>query len=256
MPPLKLYDQRNGETIFMQKIDMHCHILPGIDDGPKTIEQAIKMLELASKDGITHILATPHFHYRKGNATPERIRGTVEELQGAANAVGIPIRVYPGNELYYTQELLELVKKEQVLTLADSDYVLLEFSIETEKRTIQNAVYEFRSAGFYPIIAHMERYSAFQKDPEFIENILEMGAYYQIDLGSFQGDAGWKMKRLSQRIMKEGMLHFVATDAHDLLKRRPEFGKWADWVTKRHGKEMLVQLLDKNPEMILKNIAI
>ena len=165
-------------------IDIHCHVLPEVDDGAKNIEQSLEMLRIAAKDGITDIIATPHFHYRRGHASPEEIRRKVQELNAASRKDGVNITVYPGNELYYTHELLEKVKAGEALTLADSDYVLLEFSPDVEKSKLQRAVYKFLGEGYYPIIAHMERYEAFRKDREFTYTIEEMGAYYQINAGS------------------------------------------------------------------------
>ena len=152
----------------MTWIDIHSHILPGVDDGAVDENEALNMLRIAAEDGISHIIATPHFHYKRGNASPEKIIEKAEKLQKIAQEEHIEITIHTGNELYYTQELLEKVKAGEALTLAGSDYALLEFSPETEKRKIQNAVYEFLSDGYYPIIAHMERYDVFVKTIEGI----------------------------------------------------------------------------------------
>ena len=240
----------------MKKIDIHCHILPEVDDGAKNIEQSLEMLRIAAKDGITDIIATPHFHYRRGHATPEEIRRKVQELNAAAKAEGINITVYPGNELYYTHELLEKVKAGEALTLADSDYVLLEFSPDVEKSKLQRAVYKFLGEGYYPIIAHMERYEAFRKDREFAYTIEEMGAYYQINAGSLMGSAGWNTKRFARTMLEQGMVKFIATDAHDTNKRYPGFGKAAEWIAKKYGEEDLWEYLRDNPQKIIENLGI
>ena len=240
----------------MKRIDIHCHILPGVDDGAKNIEQSLEMLKIAAEDGITAIIATPHFHYRRGHAKPEEVRGKVQELNAAAKAEGINITVYPGNELYYTHELLEKVKAGEALTMADSDYVLLEFFPDVEKSKIQRAVYKFLGEGYYPIIAHMERYEAFQKDRDFAYTIEEMGAYYQINAGSLMGSAGWGTKRFAKLMLEQGMVKFIATDAHDTEKRCPAFGKAAEWISKKYGEEDLKEYLQNNPRMILENLGI
>lgn len=244
------------EKAELRKIDIHCHILPGVDDGAKNIEQSLEMLKIAAKDGITDMIATPHFHYRRGHATPEEIRKNVQELNTAAKAEGIDMTIYPGNELYYTHELLDKVKAGEVLTLADSDYVLLEFSPDVEKSKIQRAVYKFLGEGYYPIIAHMERYEAFRKDRDFAYTIEEMGAYYQINAGSLMGSAGWNTKRFAKLMLEQGMVNFIATDAHDTDRRYPAYGKAAEWIRKKYGEKDLREYLCENPRMILENLGL
>lgn len=240
----------------MKKIDIHNHILPGLDDGAKDEEISLQMLRMAVEDGINHLIATPHFHYRRGHAAPEQIKSALTLMQEMADEEGIPIHLYAGNELYYTHDLLEIVKAKDALTLADSDYVLLEFSPETEQRKIQNAVYHFLSEGYYPIIAHMERYQAFYKQPDFAETILRMGAYYQVNAGSITGSAGWALKRFTRNMMKSGMIQFVATDAHDLQKRQPRLGAASAWIEKKLGESEMKDYLYENPLKILENKAL
>lgn len=237
-------------------IDIHSHILPELDDGAKNENISFEMLKIAAADGITNIIATPHFHYRRGHAVPEQIRAKVDQMQRRIDAEGIQIKLHVGNELYYTHELLETVKAGGALTLADSDYVLLEFSPDSERRRIQNAVYQFLSEGYYPIIAHMERYQAFQKHPEFIGVMADMGAYYQINAGSILGAAGWNTKRFAKTMLKSGMVQFIATDAHDLDNRCPSYGKAGDWLVKKFGESEAEEYFYKNPKMILENQAI
>ena len=240
----------------MKKIDIHSHILPGIDDGARDEGQSLEMLKLAAADGITDIIVTPHFHYRRGHAAPAQIREAALKMQQMINDTGLKINIHIGNELYYTHELLENVKAGDALTMAGSDYVLLEFSPETERRKIQNGVYQFLSEGYYPIIAHMERYQAFQKHPDFAAEVSEMGAYYQLNAGSLLGAAGWSTKRFAKAMLKSGMIRFVATDAHDMQKRVPAFGRAAEWIEKKYGESELTDYLYNNPQMILENKAL
>lgn len=240
----------------MDKIDIHSHILSGIDDGAESVEETLKMLKIAADDGVRQIIATPHFHYRRGHATPEQIRNKISEVQKLAEEAKIPVKLHAGNELYYTHELLETVKAGEALTMAGSDYVLLEFSPETERRRIQNAMYEFLCEGYYPVIAHMERYLAFQKHEDFAEAVLQMGACFQVNAGSLLGNAGWAVKRFAKEMVKNGNIHFIATDAHDADRRSPAFGKAAEWLLKKCGESALQECVYDNPMMILKNKAL
>lgn len=234
-------------------IDIHSHILPGIDDGAKDQKEALEMLKVAASDGIEEMIVTPHFHYRRGHATPEQIRSAVLELQYRMNEEKIPIKLHVGNKLHYSHDLLESVKAGDALTLADSDYVLLEFSPETEQKKIQNAVYQFLCEGYLPIIAHIERYQAFLKSDDFTVDVSDMGAYFQINAGSLSGDAGWRIKRFVRKMIRNGLIQFVATDAHDLMKRPAQFGNAAKWIEKKTGESSLQELIQRNPQKILEN---
>ena len=240
----------------MNKIDIHSHILPGLDDGACSEREALAMLKIAEENGIREIIATPHFHYRRGHATPEQIKSAVLKIQRILDDMGSQIRLHTGNELYYTHELLENIKAGHALTMAESDYVLLEFSPGAEKRKIQHAVYEFLTEGYYPIIAHMERYLAFQKDLEFVDEISRMGVYYQVNSGSLMGQAGWNIRWFTRAMMKNGFVQFVATDAHNTGKRSPQLKKAEEWIMKKCGEAQAEKCLYKNSKMILENKAI
>lgn len=234
-------------------IDLHSHILPGIDDGAKNWSDSIKMLECCQKNGISTVILTPHYHYERGQASPQRIRTLTAELAEQAAQREIPIRLYPGNELFYTNNLLSAVKSGDVLTLADSDYVLLEFSISTEQRRIQNAVYEFLNAGYFPVLAHIERYAVFLRDPSFAEELLRMGAYFQVNAGSLQGNAGWKIKRFSQTMLKSGRIQLIGSDAHDPINRPPNLAMTAELLYKKMGLGAAEVYLQEYPRCIIEN---
>lgn len=238
---------------MINKIDIHSHILPGIDDGAGTMEESVQMLKRAAQEGISEIIVTPHFHYRRGHAAPQKVQTVLAELQDVIKKENIKIRLYAGNELYYTHELLEIVKNGEALTMAGTDYVLLEFSAETEKRRIQNAVYDFLSEGYLPIVAHIERYQAFAENQEFAEELSKMGAYYQVNADSLSGKFGWKMKHFARHMVQSGLVQFVATDAHDLKHRLPVYGKAEEWMRKKIGEFETQQLLVENPKKLLQN---
>lgn len=237
----------------MKKIDIHDHILPEIDDGAKSLEQALVMLELAAEDGIQEIIATPHFHYKRGRAKPEKILQKLAELQAAADAQNIPVRLHAGNELYYTQELLDVVKAGEALTMAGSEYVLLEFSPDTDARKIQNAVYQFMAEGYAPIIAHVERYEAFTKNIGFALEISEMGAYFQCNAGLFTKRFQWSSKRFAESLIEHHAVQFLATDAHDIEKRAPQFGKTVEKLVKKYGTSEVRAMVYKNAKKIIEH---
>lgn len=233
-------------------IDIHCHILPGIDDGAKNYRVAVKMARMAVEAGISRMIVTPHYS-EHGNLDHEEIFQCTEQLQERLDEKSIPIRLYPGNELLYSSSLLEEVKDGKALTLAGSDYVLLEFGIGSFETTIQNAVEEFRNAGYYPVIAHVERYDAFVNNLSFAVDIVKRGAYLQINSRSLEGSAGWKIKRFTRKLIKKNLVSFIATDSHEFKKRTPQFGKSIKWIEKKYGYKKVCEYLIKNPRKIIKN---
>ena len=237
-------------------IDIHCHILPGIDDGAANEKESLKMFRMAAAAGIREIIATPHFHYKRGNAKPAQIKALAAQMQQHLAEANIPIQLHAGNELYYSHSLLDAVKAGEALTMADSDYVLLEFSPEAERRKIKNAVYQFQCEGYNPIIAHVERYRAFLKHPDFAEDISSMGAYLQVNAGSITGDAGWRIRHFARALAKKDLITFLATDAHDGKMRTPQFGRSTGWIEDKLGAERLQELIIENPGKILTNRTI
>lgn len=235
----------------MEKIDIHSHILWEIDDGAKSKEESLKMIKLAQEDGIKEIIATPHFHAQKGNAEPKKIRKMVAELQENANEEKIPIKLYAGNELYYTQELLNQLKSGECLTLADTRYILLEFSESTESKKMKNAIYELSGEGYLPIIAHIERYDALVRSPELFVELADMGAYYQVNVGSFIHRIGWSRKHFVKSALKSGFVQFVATDAHGIKNRLPKFDKTEEWLSKKYGEMEATKILFENPRKLI-----
>ncbi len=237
----------------MKKIDIHSHILWGIDDGAKTKEQSLQMLKIAAEHEIVQIIATPHYHYRKGRSDPQTVLKAVEELRVAAEEAQIPVQLHAGNELYYTHDLLEELKKGDCLTLAGTDYVLIEFSVDTDRKRMQNAVYQFLSAGYNPVIAHVERYENLVNSPESLMNLADMGAYFQVNTGSLSTCFDWKRKQFVKSMLRDGMIQFLATDAHDIQKRPPQFGKGDDWFVKKWGNSEIRKLFYENAQKLIDN---
>lgn len=237
----------------MKKVDIHNHILWGIDDGAYNKKESIQMLQAAAEDGITDIIATPHFHKHKGYAEPQKIEKLLNEVKEIAEEKNISINLYTGNELYYTYDLLKQVIEKECFTLAKSRYVLLEFSVSEEKRKIQKAVYEFRGEGYFPIIAHVERYEAFANNIEALQEIINMGALLQVNAGVTSDFSKWWKKKFEKSILKKGLVNFLATDAHDMQKRKPQFKKNEQWLRKKYGDEEIKKMLYINPKKILEN---
>lgn len=237
-------------------IDLHCHILPGIDDGADSMQETLLMLRQAKEAGYSQIIATPHHHIHRGMATPEKIREVLNEVQRCSDAEGLGILLHGGNELYYSHGLAEDISAGNVMTLADSRYVLLEFSTGVTYKELRQSVLEIQQAGYFPILAHIERYECVVDEPDYAGELYDMGVYIQINAGSIIGDCGRKVKKYTGRLLKEGLVHFVATDAHDAAKRSMNVTACIRYLEKKAGSTLTGRYLTENAEAVLANEVI
>lgn len=236
----------------MKFVDMHCHILPGVDDGAMDMAQSQRMLRMATAEGICEIVTTPHYKAGRSrrNVSSERAKELVDELQVWLNHEGIPIRLYTGNEILYNYEIDNLLETHSVCSLADSFYALIEFSPKDEYAYIKSGVQKVLMEGYVPLVAHIERYDALGK-AERIEELIEMGAYMQVNAGSITGRGGWSTKHRVLSLIKKELVHVVATDAHDDVERVPALAKAAQIVAKKYGEERAEELFYQNPRRII-----
>lgn len=232
-------------------IDIHSHILPQIDDGAKNIDISKKMLCIAQQNGIRSMILTPHHKPMHYSAGPRTIKSLTGELQNMADREGIEIRLYTGNEIYYRSDILEILKERKALTLADSMYVLIEFSPMDGFDYIRNGIYQVLSGGYRPILAHVERYGSIAASMERVREIVNMGCYIQINAGSIMGQYGFGTKKFTRQILKQGLVHFIATDAHDDVKRKPCLSDCVKYISKKFGKECAGRIFNENPQKII-----
>ncbi len=232
------------------KVDIHTHVLPGVDDGARDWDTCLQMLVKSAEYGVNTIIATPHYLPWKKNATPENISRLCCEVEEQLQTKhGISMDIYPGNEIYYSLEVVERLKEGDILTLAGSRYVLVEFSVSCSYQTICRAVKEFRDAGYIPIIAHVERYSCLHSVKQ-LEDIKQMGALLQMNVEAFQN--GWldSESRWAKKCLKGKMIDFLASDMHSLRRRPPMSGEQLEWIKKKLDFTYRKELLYKNAEKI------
>lgn len=236
-----------------QLYDMHCHILAGLDDGAKDEYEMMKMVRIAYNEGIRTIFATPHYHPYRGSADAEAVMQVFSKLYSLVKHYFPDMDIYEGCEIYYQNGIVEKVKNGELLTLANSKYVLIEFSTDSECKMISDALNEFLFAGYYPVIAHVERYDKLCENLEFIEELVEAGVYIQINAGSVIGDSGTKAKKDVKKLLQKGLVHFVGTDAHDEKVRAPKIKKSFKFIQKKIGEDIAEQIFYVNPAMVIEN---
>ena len=195
--------------------DLHCHLLPGIDDGSKTIEESIETLRRAEKEGVTEIVLTPHYiENTRYNCNNKNKKELFEKLEKAMHEAGINIKLYLGNENYMSENFIELLKNKEIMTINNSRYLLFEFPLNQIYQNSKEVLYELVTIGCVPILAHPERYRDFQKHPELAEEYARMGILLQGNYKSLFGKYGREAKKTLKIFLKKGLITFMGSDMH------------------------------------------
>ncbi len=229
-------------------VDLHCHILPGIDDGADDDRQAIEMLEIAAEDGIASIVATPHFHHTNAR----QIRDGVARLNELALQEGIAVTVHPGAEVRIAVDLIEQYQAGELVTINETSYLLLElhlgFSWQIE--TIELAVGRLIDAGLRPILAHAERYEFIQREPELLRRLTATGTLIQVNASSFAGRHGEAATQTAEQLVNLGLVHLLASDAHNAGRRGPRLRDGYQHVARLAGPQTAARMAER-AEMVL-----
>lgn len=201
------------DTTMVRKIDIHTHILPGIDDGAKNIEESLEIIDYLSKCGITDIVLTPHYIQDTNYKANENLKDNL--LRELHEKVSNPnINLYLGNEVYICENIIDLLERHEISTLNDSRYMLIELPLTGYINNLQNILWELSSYGIIPIIAHPERYQFIQKNRNRVKELLEFNCLLQCNVDSLTGKYGKKAKKLMKWLLKNNLVHFIATDTH------------------------------------------
>ena len=235
-------------------IDLHSHVLPGIDDGASDWHEAIEMCRRAAAGGCSAILATPHLrHPRYWNGDKAMLETLCGELAERLEGV---IDVHLGGEITLhseSYEELDLLPDGELTTLAGSRYVLIELDWHGYGPDPLEVVHELQVSGWTPIIAHPERVSWVASDPHLPGALVRGGALFQLTAMSLTGELGSRLQDVSTQMIDAGLVHFVASDAHDLRQRPPGLEAARNMLTKRWGDELARRLLVDNPAAVLQN---
>jgi protein-tyrosine phosphatase len=235
-------------------IDIHAHILPGVDDGPETLEEAVQMCRAAADDGVETIIVTPHQRHGFWPNDDRRIlQALFKKLRTAAGekpalALGAEIRV--DSELLHEVDLLP---GGSLLALAGSKYLLLEFASVSSEPDPRPLVHELIVGGWFPILAHPERIPWFVDQPALVAELVERGALVQLTAGSVTGELGRGPQACCSLLLDEDLVHFVATDMHDATIRPPRLSEGFRAIAKGWGEDRARQLIDQNPRAVLEN---
>lgn len=236
---------------MLNLIDLHCHILPGVDDGAKDLSMALGMAQDAVKQGITNILLTPH--HMDGDYTNHKedvIKKTSAFQRELINA-GIPLSVFPGQEVHLTGDLLEALDADDILFMDEAGkYLLLELPHSGVPEYAEDMIFELKARGITPVIAHPERNHGFQKSPDKLYDFVQMGCLTQLTSSSYLGVFGSNVEELTDKIIKSGMGFVFSSDAHNFKGRRFLMNEAFQKLSKHEGKRR-AELFNLNAKAII-----
>jgi protein-tyrosine phosphatase len=231
-------------------IDIHCHILPDIDDGPKTFDESVAMARIAADDGITGIVATPHLNDQLYSNV--EISRRVSWLRLLLRKENIPLSIMTGADVSV------LFKPDQVegYTINGTRYILVEFAHSHLPRNADAILYQFLIKGFKPIITHPERNPSISADPTLLLKLLGDNMYVQITAGSLTGDFGRDAQQCAEYLLQAGLVDVIATDAHSSIKRKPILSEGMQVAAKIVGPERARQMVVDTPTKIISGISL
>lgn len=233
-------------------VDIHCHILPLVDDGPSSVEQALQLAEQATAEGVSRIIATPHLYHPQFETEDVDVKLTVNEFNVLLKQRDIPLIVYPGHEIRLIGELMEALEAGQALTLNDSRYILIEFPSSGIPSYARQVFAELISDGYIPIVAHPEKNKAIIQNPSLLFELISNGAISQVTCASLIGKYGKDVQGFAIALLENGQAHLIASDAHH-IEKRSFYWKQCEQVLEKKLENWLIDEIYENNEAILLN---
>ena len=229
-------------------IDIHCHPLPGVDDGARSLEIAVAMCQMAAEDGVTHLVATPHSNYTY-TFDPDLNQQLLAELQ---EKVGEKPKLLLGCDFHLSYDNIQsCVANAKDFTINKSNYLLVELPDQFIPDHISRVYYDIQVGGLKPIITHPERNALLHRKPQLLDHWVSMGCLVQITAQSYTGGFGSRTRKFAEKLVDAGLIHFFASDAHDVKRRPPVLSDCYRKVAEEKGEEIADLLLRKNPEAVI-----
>ena len=231
-------------------IDLHCHLLPDLDDGPATWEETIQLARELVREGVCTVAATPH-SYGQGGRDKNRVLDQVKEARSRFHELGIPLEVLPGMEITLTMLTLPGLKGKKMLPIGESRTILLETSAYTEAEEISRAVDQIKRLGYQVLLAHPEKIETLYDDPDMLVPLVKKGLLTQITAASVAGLNGERKKQLCQDLLHRGLAHVIASDAHAAEGSRRPAMQAGLRATREILGEKAIHLFTSVPRLIL-----
>jgi len=234
-------------------IDTHLHILPGVDDGPETMEESLALALALVQEGIYAAIATPHYNDEFPHRSAAEIRERVYDMQNVLDRHRIPLRLFAGHEVLIKPGLVEDAQAGRLATLNGSRYLLLELWNSAWLPETERVIFELRAVGIIPILAHVERYRTIQKDPNRLVALLGQGVLAQLTASSLSGLWGKTVRLTAETLLKKGLIQCIASDAHGLQKRPPSVYEGLQCAAKLLDKAYIQHMIEIRPAAIVNN---
>lgn len=232
-------------------VDIHSHVLPGIDDGAKDMEMSLEMLRIAASSGIKKIIATPHYYRGYYENKYEDVYRLAGEVRNIAYKSGIDIEIIPGQEVLLDKYTLQLYREGIIRGIAGTKYILIELPMNAISKDTLDIIYELKIEGVRPIIVHPERYMYIQEKPSTINQFIEEGCLFQINGPSIKGIFGRSVQKTAEILIQHGVCDFIASDAHTVRRRSPIISDALE-LTKRLNLALVQDILN-NADKLLNN---
>jgi protein-tyrosine phosphatase len=236
-------------------IDLHCHLVPGIDDGSKSLRMSMEMARLAVADGTTVLACTPHVMPPVYDNRGPIIKAAVDVLRKAIALAELPLRLVAGADVHVAPDLVAGLRDGRIPTLGDSRYLLLEPPHHVPPPRLAECIFGLNTAGYVAILTHPERLSWIESQYQLIVQLAQTGTLMQVTAGSLTGRFGRRPRYWAERLLDEGICHVLASDAHDPENRPPLLAEGRDAAAKRVGEEEATRLVVTRPQAILDDVS-
>jgi protein-tyrosine phosphatase len=245
---------RRAGALCQVMFDLHSHILPGIDDGSRDLGTSIEMARMYVDDGVECVACTPHILPGLYHNTGPQIREAVRVLQMRLYDAGVGLRLFPGADNHVIPDFVEGLQRGHLLSLADTRYVLVEPPHHVAPARMDDLFFSLIIAGYVPILTHPERMGWIEAKYESVRRLVDRGVWMQVTVGALTGRFGRAPKYWAERMLAEGLVHILATDAHDPVQRFPDLSHGRDAAERSVGPVEAVHLVATRPAGILNNI--
>jgi protein-tyrosine phosphatase len=236
-------------------IDLHCHILPGVDDGAGDMSVSLEMARTSVAQGVTALCCTPHILPGLYHNSGPQIRQAVANLQQTLDAKGVALQLVAGADVHMTPDFVSGLRSGRLLSIADSRYVLVEPPHHSMPPHLEDFFFSLVAAGYVPVLTHPERLSWAPQHYEMLKKLVRSGVWMQVTAGSLAGTFGRSALYWACRMLDEGYVHLIATDAHDADRRPPDLAAGRDLVAKRLGADEAEHMVATRPDGVLKDRA-
>lgn len=234
-------------------IDVHSHIIPGVDDGSKSIEDTFNMILEAKEIGFTDIMMTSHYMTHNYEPTTQELTIWKEKLQKLLKTKNVNVKLHCGMEIYVTNQIEDLLKEKKLLTLGESRYLLMELPINCSINYLDYVVYYLQANSIQLILAHPERYIYVQNNPNLINEFIDKGILIQCNYASIIGLYGKKAQKTMKKILKRNQVHFLGSDCHEPNTTYKQIPQAIKKIKKIIGEDKFYKISTENPKKILNN---